>query len=824
MKNKIILFIFFSYFFSYNFSYSKIIKFESPELKILDNGAKITANNGVKAESDDGILINADQGIYNKKDNILKFFGNIIIKDNIDNILINADEGIYNKKDNILKFFGNIIIKDNIQNLKSTSDEITYSKNTNTINIIGESKTSIKDKYTINSENLVYDRNKMEIFSEGMIELEDVLGNKIKGKNLKFKINENIVKGKDFKIYDNQNNQYFLKNGIVNLNSNQFVGKDIEINFKKSLFGNEKNDPRLKGKSLTANNDQTNIYKGVFTTCKKKGGDSCPAWAIYADEVEHLKKKKIINYKNAWLKIYDVPVVYFPKFYHPDPTVERQSGFLFPTFNNSNLHGQSVQIPYFKVISDNKDLTISPRLYYDNNILIQSEYRQANKNSNFISDFSINKNITTKAHFFSNFIKNLNNNSKIELNVEKVSNDHYLKLNDIKSPLIKNKSKLYSYLNYTKDGDDYRFNSSIGVYEDLSKNKSDRYEYIYPKYNFYKEVDETKSSKGNFIITSDGYQKTYDTNSSESVVINDFLFDSYMQSFKNGITNNYKFLLRNVNSNASQSTNYKNEEDVKLLSTFLLETKYPLLKKTEKYDNFFVPTLSFKYSPNKTKNSKNEKSRLNFNNIFNIDRSSQNDLVESGQSFTLGFEYEKINKKNSSTFLNLGLAAVFRDRKDFDLPEQSSLGEKTSDVVGIFNLKPSKYFDFKYKFSIDNNLDQINYNNINTKININNLITSFEFLEENKHIGDNSYLINKTTYNFNENKLIRFETSKDLKKDLTEYYKLIYEYKNDCLTASIEYDKEYYSDGDLKPKENIFLMFIIKPFGQLANLPVSKSK
>ena len=33
----------------------------------------------------------------------------------------------------------------------------------------------------------------MEIFSEGIIELEDILGNKIEGKNLKFKINENMV-------------------------------------------------------------------------------------------------------------------------------------------------------------------------------------------------------------------------------------------------------------------------------------------------------------------------------------------------------------------------------------------------------------------------------------------------------------------------------------------------------------------------------------------------------------------------------------------------------------------------------------------------------
>ena len=28
-------------------------------------------------------------------------------------------------------------------------------------------------------------------------------------------------------------------------------------------------------------------------------------------------------------------LLYFPKFFHPDPTVKRQSGFLTPSFNNS---------------------------------------------------------------------------------------------------------------------------------------------------------------------------------------------------------------------------------------------------------------------------------------------------------------------------------------------------------------------------------------------------------------------------------------------------------------------------------------------------------
>ena len=57
-----------------------------------------------------------------------------------------------------------------------------------------------------------------------------------------------------------------------------------------------------------------------------------------SEEITHNKKVKLIDYKNAWLKIYDVPIMYFPKFFHPDPTVKRQSGFLAPTFSDSLAH------------------------------------------------------------------------------------------------------------------------------------------------------------------------------------------------------------------------------------------------------------------------------------------------------------------------------------------------------------------------------------------------------------------------------------------------------------------------------------------------------
>ena len=104
----------------------------------------------------------------------------------------------------------------------------------------------------------------------------------------------------------------------------------------------------MKGNSVINDEYKTEITKGVFTTCKKR--DGCPPWELSAKKIIHDKKKKIINYENAFLKIYDKPVVYFPKFSHPDPTVDRESGFLTPSLKNSRNQKSFLTIPYFLAV------------------------------------------------------------------------------------------------------------------------------------------------------------------------------------------------------------------------------------------------------------------------------------------------------------------------------------------------------------------------------------------------------------------------------------------------------------------------------------------
>ena len=121
-------------------------------------------------------------------------------------------------------------------------------------------------------------------------------------------------------------------------------------------------------------------------------------------------------------------------------------------------------------------------------------------------------------------------------------------------------------------------------------------------------------------------------------------------------------------------------------------------------------------------------------------------------------------------------------------------------------------FNFNYNFSADNSLDTMNFNHTTAGIKINNFITSFEFLEENNFIGSDSYFSRNIAYNFNESNSIKLNTRRNRKRDLTEFYNLIYEYKNDCLVAAVEYNKNYYDDRDIKPNEEVFFSLTITPF------------
>ena len=157
------------------------------------------------------------------------------------------------------------------------------------------------------------------------------------------------------------------------------------------------------------------------------------------------------------------------------------------------------------------------------------------------------------------------------------------------------------------------------------------------------------------------------------------------------------------------------------------------------------------------------------------------------------------------------LATVIRNQNEKDIPESSTINRKNSNIFGSIDVNLLDNINLSYDFSLDNDLETINSNTIGTEISVNNFVTTFNFIEQRNELGSTHLISNLTEYKLNNSTSLKFSTRRNKEINLTEYYDLIYEYKNDCLTAAIKFNKTFYKDKDLVPTEDLFLSITLIP-------------
>ena len=811
MKNKyiIILLTFVLSLVSFTLTKGEEFNFNTTELQITENGNIIKGING----------------------------GEVTTRNN--EIIITANNFKYNKLTTLLEAEGNVKVIDKIKDIIIEANEIFYIKNEEKIFSIGKTNIKVDNKYDIDGKDLTLLRNENKLSSNEKAIITNNNSDFYELEKFEYSINEEILKGEQIKVTEyqtnNETNQYFFQKGFFNLKTNKFLGKDVNIIFQKLLFDDIENDPR--GSGVAGYGDKLNTYidNAVFTSCKKT--DKCPPWKMRAKNIQHDRVKKQIIYKNAWLDIYDFPVVYFPKFFHPDPSVKRQSGLIRPEIGDHTTLGDSIYLPYFIVISDDKDMTIKPRLFNNDITVLQSEYRQKTKNSVNVIDASITKGHNSsendaggnRSHFFANSKIDLDLKtflqSDLEINFEKVSNDTYLKLFDfMRSPLLtgKDNKTLESSIKLDLQHESYDLTTSFEMYETLGGgSNSDRYYYILPSFGFTKIFD-LENFDGTFDFYSSGNNSLSQTNVASTTVNNNLLYTTYDSFFNNGIKKNFEFLLKNINALGKNSTDYKSSPQSELISTYNYNISLPLKKDNENYINRFTPKLSFKVTPHDMKNNSTTNRKINVDNIFSLDRLALENTLETGESFTLGIDFakDKINNlildKDKLTeierYFDFKLATVLKFSEEKNIPTISTLNKKNSNIFGQTNFYPNKNTSINYNFSLTDSLDRFESNSFGLAFEFDNFSTTFNYLEESGIMGNSNIVSNSTTYNFNEYNSLSFDTRRNREINLTEYYDLVYEYKNDCLVAEVKYRKDYYDSADIKPKEELFFSITIVPF------------
>ena len=120
------------------------------------------------------------------------------------------------------------------------------------------------------------------------------------------------------------------------------------------------------------------LSRAVYTTCNLCAQDPTkpPLWQIRARTAVQDTEHKKIEYRDAFLDIYGVPVVALPYFWHADPSVKRESGFLVPSPGASTQLGAFLTVPYFWAIDEVSDATITPTFNTQNYFNLNTLYRR----------------------------------------------------------------------------------------------------------------------------------------------------------------------------------------------------------------------------------------------------------------------------------------------------------------------------------------------------------------------------------------------------------------------------------------------------------------
>ena len=315
---------------------------------------------------------------------------------------------------------------------------------------------------------------------------------------------------------------------------------------------------------------------------------------------------------------------------------------------------------------------------------------------------------------------------------------------------------------------------------------------------------------------SNAYHKNYDVNKHTTFLTNDMIWSPSSYVTKKGFMNTLKGIIKNTNYNAKNTGEYKTKGTVNEVSGVLsFKSSLPMKKEGIGYSNIFSPNLMMRYAPGHMRNLSGDDVILKYANLFSTNKTS---VIESGFSTILGFDFKTNEKKEDGTErekLSLSLGQVFSPEENKDLPSKSSLDQKTSDVVGEIGYNFSKIGKIDYKFSLDHNFNDLNYNEVATELNFGKIGFNIDYLEQRNHIGNEHYVSSGVSLNFNDHNKLSFSTKKNFKTESTELYDLTYQYALDCLTAGLVYRREFYEDADLEPRDSLMFTITFIPFANI---------
>jgi LPS-assembly protein len=217
------------------------------------------------------------------------------------------------------------------------------------------------EKTTINSESLTYDQKTSTYVAKGNVKMHrddaDIEADEI---TYNEQTSDAVATG-DVKYTDKEASISASK-AELNLDKKTGILYDARIFLKKDNY-------HLSGKVIQKRGEDYYFSPdATFTTCDAP----VPAWCFKGKDVDALVEDRLKS-KDTTFRIKDIPVLYAP--YLQAPLQKRKTGFLLPAAGYSDTRGAYLNVPFFLVLSENRDVTLSIDEYSKRGLGESLEYR-----------------------------------------------------------------------------------------------------------------------------------------------------------------------------------------------------------------------------------------------------------------------------------------------------------------------------------------------------------------------------------------------------------------------------------------------------------------
>ena len=660
------------------------------------------------------------------------------------------------------------------------ADMISYEKTTGILTAKGNIKVFYENT-TLEAHEISYDQTSDEISIIGKFTIQGA--------------NQGMTSGNDAKI-DTK-----LQKGII-LGARALINEQLQISSQK----------------LDLRSQEYNIFHTVIaSTCYVCSDKSIPFWQIRAKRIRHDKNQRKIYFDNATLDFLGLPVLYIPKLNIPEPGVTRASGILVPKFSTSNTLGITTKIPYYKVINDQSDITLTPFISTKRNFILESQYRRKTINGNYELSSAIALNNNSSYRNFDGFFESegsfkLRNNYLANFKID-IANSVNLAIGE---------KSFKDKFNYAEPEDD-RLKNFFSV----SKTGSDKYFQLGGSFTQsfrYKDFDGNGSREKDpnvpIVLPELFYQKNYDNSfgggrfalTAQSVTLANGTIDQYSRIggivawrkhwiAQSGINFGARAQINN-NSYLSQGNFYSNA-----IPIALFEARYPFKRDDNAIKHVVEPIAQVIWAPNATLGSINKDANttdsttaeFEESNLFSINRFPGFDETEAGLRSNIGAKYLIYNPRGWNFSTTAGRVFRIKNLSQFNASKSTGLDMKNSDYVGVFSLSSPENFSLLTRLLLDDSFDsskhetKLNFQKDKYKIGL-----GYVWLDKKSvlNIDNRQHEINLgTSYDLNQNWIFSADWRQNINthSPIKGNFGVLYE--NECAKVNLSLSLDYNEFG-----------------------------